>query len=419
MSTDLREIKKDKQIIKFCFYGFLKNLRFFDPFLIIYFLSMDLSLFKVGALYSIREIFNYIFEIPSGLFADNYGKKTELYLCFILYIISFIFFFIGGSFWILVLAMIFFGLGEAFRSGTHKGMILYYLEEKNWFSLKSFVYGRTRSFSLLGSSLSAFLSIVFVLGFGSIRILFLLCILPYLINFGLIISYPKRFNEKVKSEFKLKDFFKTSVRQIKTILKNIVIIKTVLSSASFDAIFKTIKDYIQPILQMVIVGSSVSLIKNMNADDTMSIYLALIYGAVYILSAMASKNVYILNRFKSSVFFMNLFFDLMAAAFVLLAVLLKINAVYLIIAVYFIFYILKDARKPLFVDVIGDCIKKSDSVTVLSIESQFRALFVAVLAPLFGFIADKLSISALFLIIGLLSFGINRFVKIKDSTADA
>jgi hypothetical protein len=68
------------------------------------------------------------------------------------------------------------------------------------------------------------------------------------------------------------------------------------------------------------------------------------------------------------------------------------------------------------VDVIGDCINKKDSVTVLSIESQFRALFVAVFAPLFGLIADKLSISALFLIIGLLSFVINRAVKIKDST---
>lgn len=419
MEANLREIKKDKQIIKFCFYGFLKNLRFFDPFLIIYFLSMDLSLFQVGVLYSIREILNYIFEIPSGIFADNYGKKTELCFCFVLYIISFVFFFVGGSFWILAIAMAFFGLGEAFRSGTHKGMILYYLEEKDWFSLKSFVYGRTRSFSLLGSSLSAFLSIIFVLGFGNLKVLFLMCILPYIVNFGLILSYPKRFNEKSKSEIRMRDFFSISVSQLKSILKNAVIIKTVLSSASFDAIFRSIKDYIQPILQMVIIGSSAYLTKNLNSDDTMSIYLGVAYGIIYILSAAASRNVYILNRFKSSRFLMNLFFDLIAAAFILLSVLLKFNAVYLIIIVYFIFYILKDARKPLFVDVIGDCIKKGDSVTVLSIESQFRALFVAVLAPLFGFIADKLSISVLFLIIGLLSFLVNRLVRIKDTTVAA
>ncbi len=165
LKETLSEIKKDRQIIKFCFYGFLKNLRFFEPFLVIYLLSMDLSLFKIGLLYSIREITNYIFEVPSGMFADNYGKRTELSLCFIIYIISFVFFFIGGEFWVFVIAMFFFGLGEAFRSGTHKAMILSYLEEKGWFSFKGLVYGRTRSYSLIGSSLSAFLSIVFVLGF--------------------------------------------------------------------------------------------------------------------------------------------------------------------------------------------------------------------------------------------------------------
>ena len=201
-SVDIKRlIKKDALIRKFCFYGLIKNLKFFEPFLIIYLLSMNLSLFSIGVLYSIREITNYIFEVPSGIFADHYGKRTELMLCFVLYIISFVFFFIGGKFYVLCLAFVFFGLGEAFRSGTHKAIIMSYLEERDWFSFKSFVYGRTRSFSMIGSAISSFVSVIFLFGFNNLRLLFLFCIVPYIADFLLIASYPKRFNEKTEKAY--------------------------------------------------------------------------------------------------------------------------------------------------------------------------------------------------------------------------
>ncbi len=413
MQDKIAAIKKDKLILKFCFYGFLKNLKFFEPFLIIYLLNSRLSLFKIGVLYSIREIMNYIFEIPSGIFADHYGKKTELYLCFSLYILSFVMFFIGGTFGAFIIAMVLFGMGEAFRSGTHKAIIMTYLEEKDWFSLKTLVYGRTRAYSLIGSSISAFASIIFVLSFSNLKMLFLLCIIPYILDFMLIASYPKRFNEKHENKFSLRIFVKKSVAQLKGITKNKTIMKTVTSSSLFDAIFKSIKDYIQPILQAIILGSSVSLLSNLGADDELKVYLGIVYGALYILSSLASRNVYRLRNLKSSRFLMNMFFDVLAVAFILLSIFMKLNAAYIIVLLYFIIYIVKDARRPLFVDVIGDCMAKKERVTVLSIESQFKALFMAIFAPVCGFIADKFSISVLFLILGAVFIVVNRFVSIK------
>lgn len=408
-----KEIIKDKQIIKFCYYGFLKNLRFFEPFLIIYLLSFGLNLFQIGLLYSIREILKYIFEIPSGIFADKYGKKLELCICFVLYIISFIFFFIGGNFVMLGIAMIFFGTGEAFRSGTHKAMIYMYLDEKGWFDLKSFVYGRTRSFSLIGSSVSALLSMIFVLQFDNLRILFLICIIPYLADFFLIISYPKSFNKRYETDYSFKKFIINCVVQIKSIIKNKDIIRIISSSSIFDALFKSIKDYIQPVLQMMLMGSSIVLFAQMNADDSLIIYLALIYGIVYLLSSIASRNVYRLKKMKSSGYIMNLFFDILGISFILLSVFIKINAIYLIIPFYFIIFILKDARRPVVIDFIGDYMEKQERASVLSVESQSSALLIVVFAPIFGIIADKFSISILFLVLGIVSIIINRFVRIK------
>ena len=97
---------------------------------------------------------------------------------------------------------------------------------------------------------------------------------------------------------------------------------------------------------------------------------------------------------------MDIYLDVLTVVFLLLSLFIKINAVYIIIALYFVVNILRDSRRPVFVDAIGDIMAKKERVTTLSIDSQFKALFVAIFAPVFGFIADKFSISVLFLFIG-------------------
>ncbi len=196
-------IKKDRQVIKFCYYGFFKSLRFFEPYLLIYLTQRGFSLLEIGFLLTIRAGFTYVFEVPSAFVSNRYGMKNELLWCFTFYIISFIFYFFGTSFWVIAIGMVFFGLGEAFRSGTHKGMILLYLEKKGWFDHKGFVYGRTRSYSMLGAALSAFLSIGFVIWVPDLKWVFVLTIIPYVLDFILISTYPSYMNERVGGQSKV------------------------------------------------------------------------------------------------------------------------------------------------------------------------------------------------------------------------
>ena len=81
------------QLMKFNFYGLFKNLKFFDPYLWVYLYNNGLDITKIGFLIAIREVIIYIFEIPSGVFADEFGRKTELVICFLFYIASFVLFF--------------------------------------------------------------------------------------------------------------------------------------------------------------------------------------------------------------------------------------------------------------------------------------------------------------------------------------
>ncbi len=407
------QIIKDSQIWKFCFYGLLKNLRFFEPYLYIYLLGIGINLFQIGILFAIRETIIYIFEIPSGIFADYYGKKTELLICFLFYIISFILFFIANNFFIIIYAMIFFGLGEAFRSGTHKAMIYSYLEQKGWFAEKTFVYGRTRSFSLIGSSVSAFLSILFILNLPSIRWIFLICILPYILDFLLILSYPNNLNEKRENNLSIKKFVITSIKQIKSIFKKPILIKILISSSLYDAIFKTIKDYIQPIIKLLILTSGISILSNFDANANIKIILGVVYGIFYIFSSFASKNIYRLNSIINSYKLMNIFFDIMGIILILLFFIMKYNMLILIIILFFFLYLLKDARRPLVVDSAGDIMDKKERATVMSIDSQFKSIFMIVLAPLLGYIAESYSIAIVFLSIGIFILIVNLLLKRK------
>jgi hypothetical protein len=410
-SETKKAIKKDKMIWKFSLYGFLKNLRFFEPYLVIYFLSLDLSLFSIGILYAIREAVTYVLEIPSGIIADAYGKKKELMACFVFYIISFGLFFIGRGFAVLSLAMVFFGLGEAFRSGTHKAMIYFYLERRGWFEHKTYVYGRTRSFSLLGSAVSAFLSIVFILNVPAMNWIFLLSVLPYVLDFILIGTYPVYLDGKRESGPGFSAFFASGFDKIKSIAGNKPLLKVLLSSSLYDGIFKSVKDYIQPILGVILLGGIVTDMSSVGGDDTLKVYLGVTYGVFYIFSAFASRSVYRLKRLANSKRLMDVFFDLMGIGAFLVAFAVWTDQRFLAIAVFFMLYILKDARRPLFVDVSGDYMKKTERATALSVDSQLKSVFMIVLAPLFGLLADQFSIEILFVAIGIVSILANRYLR--------
>ena len=104
-------IKKNLQYYRFSAYGFLKNLRFFEPFIILIFRDNGLTFLQIGLLYSIRDITNYLTEIPTGFIADAFGRRRSMVFAFIAYIVSFVIFFSFSDFYLSAFAMVLFGLG--------------------------------------------------------------------------------------------------------------------------------------------------------------------------------------------------------------------------------------------------------------------------------------------------------------------
>ena len=413
MSEDYALIKKNKQINKFCLYGFFKDLRFVEPYLLIYFNFLGFDLFKIGILLGVRAAFTYIFEVPSAFISNKYGMKNELLLCFLFYIASFTFFFLGKSFFVVAIAMSLFGLGEAFRSGTHKAMILLYLEKNNWFQHRGYVYGKTRSYSLLAAALSALLSVIFVLYVPDLRWVFILTIIPYVFDFILILTYPNYMNEPI-IEQENKPLFKSGLSQLKSITKDKNIIKIIISSATYDGIYKSIKDFIQPILGMIILSAGVATIASLDSEESLKVYLGILYAIFYVLSSVASKQVYKLSlRLGEKKAFEGTYL-IMSVLLIVLSFSIKKHDVIVIMFLYMLVYLLGNARTPLFLELAAGRMKKEERVTILSIKSQLKVIFMMIVTPAFGWIAEEYSISMLFLIIGILTFILYFVLKIEN-----
>ncbi len=398
MSVQLqREILKDVQIKKFCLYGLLKNLKFFEPYLIIYLMSKDISFFQVGLLIAIREVIVNIFEIPSGFIADYFGRKKEMYFCFGFYIVSFVFFFFTNGFAIASFGMVFFGLGEAFRSGTHKAMIYTYLDSKNWQSEKTFVYGRTRAFSLIGSAISSFIGIILILAVPSDSYIFLFSVVPYLLDLFLIMSYPEHLDTADK---KHGSSFKDMMRGV---FENFCInkkLRGILIEEGFaEAAFSYLKDLIQPILEVITIGSGIILISSISAEDNLKVVLGLTYAVLNLVSSYFSKRAHIIKGKKTSIVCLLLIHISYAGLCGLLAI---FSGQYLVVLlVYLLIYILHNIRKPIFVDEIDNNIDKSHRATIISASAQLKSLFLMLFAPLLGLIADNYGFSLVMVILAI------------------
>ena len=407
-------IPKDLQLFKFSAYGFLKNQRFFDIFIFLFFLEQGISFLQIGTLISIREIAILIFEIPTGFVADSLGRRGSMVFAFLSYILSFVIFFFFPGFLLYIVAMIFFALGDAFRTGTHKAMILHYLKLNDLLHLKVEYYGYTRSWSQMGSALAALIAGGIVLFSGEYKYIFLGSIIPYILALILMLTYPKELDgtreHKEGLINNMRHNFEITFTSLKLSFKEPLLRKALINSAIFDGLFKTVKDYLQPILQMVIL--SIPLLLGMEKRE--SILIAIVYCILYILTSYASRNSGKLKNKLSSLsvavnctYFAGVSFVFLAGLFFI------INLKIIIIILFIMLYILQNLRRPINIGFISENISHDVMASGLSVESQLKTIFVAVMSPLMGFIADSINIGTAFIILSSLTLLILPLIKVS------
>lgn len=391
---------KNLQYYKFCMYGFLKNLRFFEPFLILFFVEQGLSYLQIGMLYAIREITTNLLEIPTGIIADSLGRRRTMISSFIAYIISFVIFFLAPGFLALGIAMVIFSFGEAFRTGTHKAMIFEYLNIMDWNDQKVYYYGHTRSWSQIGSAVSALIAAAIVFYSGSYKFIFLYSTWPYALDLLLMLTYPKELDGRrtIVDGKKIVRDLTTVIREFMYSFRNRDMLKGIANLSVHSGFYKAMKDYLQPVLQTFALSLPVFVFLRDNQRS--ALVIGSVYCAIYLLTSFAARRSGSLaEKFTGLGLPLNISLFAGFGMGILCGAFFGLEIIPISIAAYIAVYVIQNIRKPMGIAYVSELMPRDILATALSAESQFTTLITATTAVALGFLADHVGIGNALVII--------------------
>ncbi len=378
-------------IFRFSLYGFLKNQRYFEPFLVLFFLDKGLSFTTIGLLVAFREATVNVLEIPSGAVADACGRRLSMILSFAAYVVSFTVFGFAEALPLFFAAMFFFAIGEAFRTGTHKAMIFEWLRLEGRTDERTRVYGYTRSWSQMGSALSGLLAAAIVLASGSYRLVFFLAAVPSALNIVNFLGYPKELDgahEKARSPGEVVRHLREGLGEA---FRQRPLRRLLLEAMGFEGVFAAVKDYLQPVLQTLTVAGLASIAlggSELGEIRRTALLVGPVYFVLYLLSALASRKAHRLAPAGGEERAARRLWAVALTVFGVLAAAAWNEATAILVAAFVVLHVLQNLWRPILITRFDVHSRQSQGATVLSIESQARRAATMVAAPLLGWAVD-------------------------------
>ena len=378
-------------LFRFCLYGFLKNQRYFEPFLVLIFLEKGLSFFEIGLLFGFREAAINLIEIPSGAVADTWGRRHAMMVSFAAYVISFAVFGSATSIPLLFLAMFLFSIGEAFRSGSHKALIFSWLQSQDRLAERTRVYGYTRSWSKFGSAFSVVLAAVFVYTSDSFNRVFFFSIVPYLFGISNFLGYPGDLDARQERATSFSQVFRHMKECFREAFGRGGLRRLLLEAAGFEGVFKAVKDYLQPVLKAAAIVTVAYRLAPMDMSEIQQVTMLVgpVYLVLHLLEGLASRNAHrVLEWVGNELTAAHQLWGLLLLLFVALTLAGYFeNSVVLIIA-FVALHAIQNLWRPMFLTRVDAQSSESQGATVLSIESQTCRTATMVVAPTLGFAVD-------------------------------
>ncbi len=375
-------------IKRFSLYGFLKNQKYYEPFLLLVFLEKGLSFFQIGLLIAFRELAVTVMEIPSGALADSHGRRLCMAGSMAGYIVSFVVFGLSSSFFLLFIAMFFFAIGDAFRTGTHKAMIFKWLENQGRLSEKTKIYGITRSWSKTGTALSSIIAAALVWRSGSFSAVFLFCIPPYLLNLINLVTYPGNLEGEEHGGKTLRDSIAIMKSSVIEAVKFRPLRNLMIETMGFQGVHKVTGDYIQPVIKTMVV--SIPLLAGLQGDRGSAAMAGGVYFVLAVLGIFGSRFSHRLvsatgSDRKSATVLWRVNFVCYTAMIPML-----IAGWYTgVIVVFIVLELIQNLWRPMQVSRFDHVSPGKRRATVLSIESQAKSISAMIYAPILGILVDR------------------------------
>lgn len=360
---------------KIYLYKFISEFYLIVPILIPYYKSNALNstqIFTIQAAYALSIL---LLEVPSGYLADVIGRKKTLILGAIFMPVGLAIYVFTGSFFTFILAEFIIAVGNSMRSGCDSAFIYdTAIELKAKSEYKKFE-GRSAFFTRIGAALASVL--------GGIAALFSLKV-PFYINIGsslLMLPLALSLIEPKRDVLESKNPFKDILRIVRFSFLNpklrlLMLFSALILSTGVIGIWSYFLYYES-------LGISVG-------------YFGILFAVFQLASAVGSRNAYSVAKalgIKNSLVLVLC----IGCVFLLLG---NIQSPLMILLI-FVNAFLWGLSYPLFLDQMNRLIRSETRATVLSIANMTGSLSYVILAPIFGQLVDRLTLSRSYIIMGI------------------
>ena len=347
-------------------------------FWILFFIQNGLSLLQIGLLESIFHGTSLLCEIPSGMLADRFSYKTNLYLARLASIVSSILILFGqGNFWIYALAMMVSAWSYNFDSGTSTAFLYDSAVEAGqkdrYLQISSFLSGVAEVTRTLGTVVAGF----FI--HGALAWTYLIAI--GLSFFSIILIYFMKEPMAKREINEVLTFKKIFLQVRKEWQEKPVLFYWMLTYQLVGTLMCMFYFYYQQKISDL-VGWQVSLV--------MLIGSGLNLIAVYVASQIGKK-------WNS-----NRVFPTLVALTGLALLLVFSGTPFAFLLVYLLTDTLYAVYQPIYFNDLQGYLPSSVRATMLSINSMLFSLSMIVIFPLTGWLIDRWGLVAVFLVLGLI-----------------
>ncbi|MGM5480571.1 MAG: MFS transporter [Nanobdellota archaeon] len=219
------------------------------PFMVIYFRNLQFSFFHISILLATFSLSSFLFEIPTGAFADSYSRKYSVILGFFLVGLCASAIFFATSFWLLLVLFLLIGFGMTFVSGAENAWVMDNLEILNRTDLRTEFFMKSQIIGAFGGIFAPLIGSLIVKN-SSIQPLWLIWGGGFLLGAFILFFFGKELYVPKRTSFvnSLSTVFSTSKQGFRFTIKNKIVLFTILVSI-FITMMTSSYDFWQPFLE--------------------------------------------------------------------------------------------------------------------------------------------------------------------------
>lgn len=357
------------------------SITFSGPIMVLFWFDNGLSLTEIMILQSLFALSVVVLEVPTGYFADMFGRKKALIIASIANATGIAFYSIGTNFWDFLTGEILMAVGVSFFSGTMSAFVYDTLQELGTEKSYQRIWGNISYYGMIALAVSSILG-----GFiAEINLRYtLFASIPFFaIAIPLMISLkePKRkkmiISKGDTDEF-LKIFKLVFIKNQK--LKWIIIYSGIIYAFNQSALW-----LYQPYFQL----SGLDIV-----------YFGFVFASFQVVAAISSKYAYLIEKKLGEKYSLAVLLFLVAISYLLMH-----NFVYLFsFSFAFIQQFVRAFKMVVLTDYINKLTTSDIRATVLSLESLVSKMLYVIIIPIVGWFVDVYTLSQALLVLSITAF---------------